>query len=103
MENWKDINNYKDFYQISDFGRVKSLRREVITKKGVYRYLEEKILIPLKNPNGYLSIELSKNNIKERFAIHRLVAEAFITNHENKPEVNHKDCNKKNNNASYKT
>lgn len=50
--------------------------------------------------NGYLYVDLYKNNKAKRFYIHRLVAKAFIPNPENKPQVNHKDGNTKNNTTS---
>lgn len=81
-------------YQISNLGRVKSLY--VInnkTKSIVYR---EKILKQSIRTN-YYGITLSKNGIHKNFTVHRLVAEAFIPNPDNLPEVNHKDENKLNN------
>ena len=86
-EYWKDIEGYEGLYQISNVGRVKSL-------------YSGKVLKEVKTTNGYLSIRLYKNGISHRFSIHRLVAKAFIPNHENKPEVNHIDEDKTNNKVS---
>lgn len=91
MEEWKDIKGYEGHYQISNKGRVKSLKHNH-TKKG-------KILIPFKSNNNYLSINLYKNNKLKTYLIHRLVAEAFLPNPDNLPVVNHKDENKLNNNV----
>lgn len=84
-EIWSSISGYKH-YQISNFGRVKSLPR--FTKNG--RCLTEKILAASNN-GEYKKIYLCENNTKSRFYIHRLVACAFIPNPENKPEINHKN------------
>ena len=82
-EVWRWIKGYENLYQISNFGRVKSFPRNGTGK-------EIKILRPRVTQFGYLRVYLYKNNRKKFVAIHRLVAEAFIPNPENKPEVNHK-------------
>ena len=86
MEEWKDIQGYEGRYQISNLGRVKSLNR----KDRLGRNVDEKILKQHTDTNGYKSVMLSKNNDKKRHRIHRLVAEAFIPNPDDLPEVNHK-------------
>ncbi len=96
FEKWKDIHNYEGYYQISNFGRVKSLDRNEINKNGVVRKLKGS----LKNSfisGGYVLVTLSKNNVNESHCIHRLIAEAFIPNPKNLDEVNHKNRIKKNN------
>ncbi len=82
---WKIINNYK--YKISNTGLIKNMKTKKILKPTLR--------------NGYLACSLSKNNIKKTFSIHRLVADAFVKNPNIKKYVvvNHKDGNKKNNNA----
>lgn len=94
QEMWKDILGYEGLYQISSIGRVKSLPR--INKNRVIQ--QEIYKKPSRLPKGYLRIGLCKNGKTTYYAIHRLVAEAFIPNPENKPCVNHKDCNTSNNN-----
>lgn len=86
MEIWKDIEGYEGLYQVSNLGRVKSLN--------YLRTGKEKILSQSKNPNGYLKVNLYKNGKKGNWYVHRLVAEAFIPNPQNFPEVNHKSENK---------
>ena len=97
MEKWKDIKNYEGYYQISDAGNVKSVGRVLKTKKGK-RTLPEKIRTPI-NVHGYLYCELWKENKHQKYAVHRLVADAFIPNTRNLPMVNHLDGNKTNNNV----
>lgn len=92
-EIWKNIKGYENEYQISNLGRIKSLKRN--TKN--YKCKEDKILKNKINHNGYLMAYLSQNKKIKCFRVHRLVAEAFIPNPENKPQVNHKDGNKQNN------
>jgi hypothetical protein len=102
MEIWKDVAGYEGLYQVSNFGRVKSLERKV--KQGKYgnlRVVAEKVLRVSDNGNGYLQVCLRRNNKREQRYIHRLVAQHFV---ENKNQgcnvVNHKDHDTKNNKAS---
>lgn len=96
-EIWKEIVGYENIYQISNKGRVKSLGRWVYKEYRGKRWKEEKILKPSVNKRGYLYVGLCKNRKVKYFHVHRLVAEAFIKNHNNLPQVNHKDENKQNN------
>lgn len=91
-EEWKDIDGYEEKYQISNYGRVKTLY-DIKWNKKIYK---EKIL-SAKTTGKYLHVSLSKKSIKKNFLIHRLVASAFLLNPCNYSIVNHKDENKKNN------
>jgi hypothetical protein len=96
QEVWKDINGYEGLYQISNLGRVKSLDREKWNGKG-FELLKEKIIKPFIDKKSYLGIGLSKNGKKKNYRLHRLIAEHFITNPENKPTIDHIDRNISNN------
>lgn len=101
-EIWKDIEGYEKQYQISNFGRVKSLYRElsldVHPRHGGpwVKPIKEKIIKQDFNM-GYLRSALSKNGFTKLYSTHRLVAQAFIKNPDNKPEVNHKNTIKNDN------
>lgn len=84
MEEWKDIEGYEGLYQVSNQGRVKNVMRD-------------KLRASHNNGCGYLMILLCKDGKKKPFYVHRLVAQEFIPNPDNLPEVNHKDECKTNN------
>ena len=92
-EEWRDIIGYEGYYQVSNLGRVRGIDR--IDSSG--RLIKGKIKNIRHTHDGYCITSLSKNNIKKNYRVHRLVAQAFIPNPNNLPEVNHKDENKDNN------
>lgn len=93
-EVWKDINGYEGKYEISNLGRIRSLKNNCGNNRK-----EPLILKQSTDKRGYLRVGLSKNNKQKLFLMHRLVAQAFIPNLKNLPQVNHKDENKQNNNV----
>ena len=96
MEQWKDIEEFKGLYQISNLGKVKSIERYKNNGRGM-QLLPEKLKEVQIQPNGYHYVNLYVNNKNHTRRIHRLVATAFIPNTESKPDVNHIDGNKANN------
>lgn len=90
-----DIKGYEGLYKISNRGDVISL-----SKNSGFLKLKEKYLKPTVKPKGYLDVKLIKDGIKKHFYIHRLVAEHFIPNPNNLPQVNHKDKNPSNNDVN---
>lgn len=98
-EEWKDIKNYEGLYQVSNLGNVKSLERNKSNGKGLVK-IDEKILTQNITNWGYCKVALYKNGARKYYKVHRLVAEAFIPNPNNKEQINHIDGNKLNNNVN---
>ena len=84
-EYWKPVVGYEGLYEVSNWGRVKSIKfgKEIILKQKI--------------KGGYYYVCLYKNGIVKTYLVHRLVAQAFLPNPDNLPQVNHKDENKTNN------
>ena len=80
---------YEGLYKVSNFGRILSLDYNGTGKPG--------LMTPVEMPNGYFQVGLSKNGEYKKCYVHRLVAETFLPNPENLPEVNHIDEDKTNN------
>lgn len=97
-EIWKQIKGFEGCYEISNLGSVKSVERKIKHKNRFIR-LREKIL-KLDNRNGYYFIKLQYESIKQKFYVHRLVANHFISNPLNKPCINHINGIKKDNNVN---
>ena len=89
-EIWKPIINYEGLYEVSNLGRVKTL-----TKPGFS--FKPRLLRQRDNGFGYMQCQLMKNGKRNMMTVHRLVAQAFVPNPENKPQINHKDGDKRNN------
>jgi len=97
-EVWKDIKGYEGIYQVSNTGKIKRIGK--YSNQFGYTWESDRLLKPSPKDNQYLIVNLSKNGkIKQKY-VHRLVAEAFIPNPENKPTINHKDGDRSNNHVS---
>lgn len=90
-EIWKDIQGYEGLYQVSSLGRVRSLDREIIYSNGHRRVHRGKILSFEITRNGYVKYELSEKSVRKYPLGHILVAEAFLPNPDNLPQINHKN------------
>ena len=98
-EIWKDIQGYEGHYQVSNLGNVRSLDRTVAVNlsKQPERKVKGRVLRKTINKYGYCCVLLWLNKKSKFSTIHRLVANAFIPNPLDKPQVNHKDSNRSNN------
>lgn len=96
-EVWKDIEGYEGLYQVSNYGRVKRVAKKVTYCGGKEINYKEKILKPYNCDGGYQVVALYKNRDRTQVLVHRLVAQSFLDNPENKKEVNHIDFNPANN------
>ena len=90
QEQWRDVDGYDGMYQVSDLGRVRSLK-----------FGKVRVLRPQKDNGGYLSVHFYKDSIAKYFLVHRLVAQAFIPNSdESKTQINHRNEDKTENKVS---
>ena len=98
-ERWVDINGYEGYYQVSDRGRIKSLGRNV-THNGTTVFQQERIMCHWCGITSlYDCVRLHKNGVRQKFSVHRLVAEHFLPTWDPALEVNHIDGNRYNNAA----
>lgn len=100
MEVWKPIIGYEGLYEVSDKGHVRSLDRYVKNHGESYYFRPGALKTPRAKKNKYLVVDLYRDNEQKTCHVHRLVAEAFIDNPDNKSTVNHKDGNVRNNSVN---
>ena len=98
-EIWTPIIGYDNKFMVSNLGRVKSVARDVNNHTGII-HKPERILSTRQDNKGYVRVYLTKGQKTKYIPVHRLVAIAFIDNPMNKPQVNHIDGDKTNNNVS---
>lgn len=99
VEEWRDIPKYCGLYQASNLGYIRSVTRVTI-QSGAQRCIKGRTLSPAKDKFGYSRVTLSKKGVHHTYYIHRLIAETFIPNPDNLPQINHKDENPNNNEVS---
>ena len=95
-ELWLPIKGYEGLYEVSNTGKIKALYRRVDSGK-CHREWKEHLLYFAVDGNGYFRTNLAKNGVNRTVKVHRIVAEAFIPNPENKPQVNHVNGDKTDN------
>ena len=103
-EIWKPIKGFEEFYEISNYGRIRSLDR-VIIQKGKFgqdtnHIYKGKIVKLFVYKDGYARVGLHKNGEMKTYSVHRLVGEHFLEKKPGKDCINHLDCNKANNNVN---
>jgi hypothetical protein len=100
-ETWVPVPDYEGYYEISNLARIRSIYRSILTKAGYCKPERTRIIIQRVNNKRYLTVTLSKNGHSRTQFVHRLYAQAFLPNPENKPILNHKNgdklCNTLNN------
>ena len=99
QEEWKDVIGFEGHYQISPMGNVRSIARTIKGGRGEIR-LSGGIMRPTNNGNGYLIARFRMSGVQINKYVHRLVALHYVPNPDNKPNVNHLDCNRMNNEAT---
>lgn len=95
VEIWKEVQGFEGYYEVSNWGRVRSMERDIQTSRGIQHW-KSRIMTPNVNQkSGYHYVHLSKDNKRFSFTIHRLVAIAFVDNPnmDNFDQVNHRDEN----------
>lgn len=96
-EVWKPIDGFDNAYEVSNYGRVRSVDRIVVRSDGLALRIKGQMMKIRTDKKGYLRVYLNDRKKTKFKPIHRLVAMAFIPNPDNKPQVNHIDCDKSNN------
>lgn len=96
-EEWRKIQGYEGLYEVSNLGRVRSIDRIAHRVDGIDMFRAGKMLTTRKKDNGYIYIDLWKNNKAKLAYVHRLVATAFIDNPNELPVIDHLNCDRADN------
>jgi len=100
-EEWRDVVGFEGYYQVSNLGRVKGLDRIVPDKQLGHKHIRGRMMTnTTSGGRGYPTVTLTKNGSQRPYYVHRLVAEAFIPNPDNLPEIDHIDAVITNNDIS---
>lgn len=90
-EQWVDISGYKGLYKVSNLGNIMACKKDWVVFNTTKMHKKSKIIKPQIDKDGYPYVHLWNKGTQKFFHIHRLIAEAFIPNPENKSQVNHKN------------
>jgi hypothetical protein len=93
-ETWMPVIGYQNLYEVASTGEVRSVDREIVLLDGKKRKIMGKMLAAKENGDGYLFVTLSRDGKKSTKYLHRAVAEAYMPNPDNLPEINHLSGNK---------
>lgn len=96
-EEWRPVREFDGSYEVSNFGRVRSLDRRNDNSVGVSRFLRGKILSLSQDSEGYAQVGLLRDGAETKARVHRLVGAAFLDNPLNLPIIDHRDRNRRNN------
>ncbi len=97
---WRPVIGYEEYYLVSEDGQIKTRERACNIHHNSKMIRRPKFLRVYEHPSGYNVVTLYKNRKRTLCGVHRLVAMAFVENAENKPQVNHKDGDRRNNHYS---
>ncbi len=93
---WKPVKDYEGYYEINEYGVVRSLDRYITKSNGVVQFRKSKIMSQNLDSCGYTTVKLSKNGKSERLRVARLVGFAFVDGYKDGLEINHIDCDRTN-------
>lgn len=98
MEEWRSVVGYEGYYEVSSFGGVRSVEREIVKSNGVVQVRHAQVKKTHLNDDGYVTVKLSKDGDDKRVFVHRIVYEAFAGAIPDGYEINHIDFDRTNNN-----